>query len=359
MMLLFDVHLVPLNKFKSFVESYNLTNFSKEMARTKVSRAKSASKSEKKSKDTSEIAKPGMDPKPPKEPVTPFKRYRDEVFAEYKEKMPDRTVASITQTIAHKWLKLSDKQKEKYNQEFLDDLNNRYLPELEKFEKKHGPVKHKQFSLEDPPLKGMYYNSVAGTGKIFPLEPEDKMKKGGRGGAKYQEILSDDEDEEERPEEEEEEEVTDEVRQSRRGRRGRPAPPKKPQTPFFLFKAENFEAMKRKHPKANAPEISSLLADAWHTLSKNARKKYEDKHEKLMEKYEQEMKEYEAQHGHVERRRAPKSPSPQRGKKPRLSNYEMKVSDRMGTRPQIFPGEEMIGNKPRDPSRRRKPPVPI
>ena len=328
-------------------------------ARSKSSKSKKNSKSE----EEAHIDKPGMDPKPPRDPKSAFLRYRDDVLPEYKKKMPNRTIASITQTIAEKWLKLSDSQKSKYNQEFLDDLNDRYLVELKKFEKKYGPVQHKQFSVDDPPLKGMYYNSVAGAGKITPLEPENKMKKPQRGrGAKYQEELTDDE-EEVPPREEDEEETQDEEMEdhrraeqasTKRGRRGKPEPPKRPQTAFFLYKSENFDKMKKKHPKANAPEVSSLLAEEWSTLSRNDKKKYEDKHDKLMKDYERELEQYESQYGKVERKRKPRSESPTQDKRPRMSQYEMKIKDRLGNRPQIYPSEHMIGNKPRDESRRRK-----
>jgi len=330
-----------------------------------MKKTRSRSKTYGKEIKKTELPKPGMNPKPPKEPLSAFMRFRDEVLAKYKQKMPDRTMASITQTIAEKWEEMNDSQKGKYNKEFLDDLN-KYIKDLREYERKYGRTRHRHLSVDDPPLEGMYYSSVAGTGKLIKLKPENKLEGHKGASRKRQEALSEDEEEthEEEGEETAEEETEEKEKPSKkkvsRARRERhPSPPKRPQTGFFLFKSEKFDQMKKKHPRGNAVEISSLLADEWRDLNERTKKKYENKHEKLMQQYEKDMEEYEAQYGKVQRKRRPRSPESPTRQKLKMDPYVMKVKDRPGNRPQILPSEGLIGNKLRDPARRRVWPEPI
>ena len=314
---------------------------SRSLPKSKSTTRSSSEGTSQKQKTTIESDKPGMDPKPPKIPLSPFHRFRIEMLNEYQKQMPDRSVAAITETIADEWMKMSKDEKLRYNEEFLDDVKE-YVEQRDIFEQENGPVPHIKFTLdEDNPLEGIYYNCVAGEGALIKLEPENHLREN---GPRRNVLRAKQQAKEAAPHD-----------KASKSKSARPAPPKKPQTAFFLFKRENYDKMKEKHPQASAVELASMLAREWVALSAKDKRKYEDKYEKEYQRYEKELESYEDRYGDRPKKRwGIREERSSSGKKIRMTPYEMKVKERKGNRPQIIPSEDLIGNKPRDESRRRK-----
>eukprot|EP00483_Globobulimina_turgida_P000238 UN00238 len=70
--------------------------------------------------------------------------------------------------------------------------------------------------------------------------------------------------------------------------------PKRPMSAYFLFAADEREAVKEANPDLSMAEISKVLGADWAKLSKREKKRYTDESTAKMEVYKEERADYEA-----------------------------------------------------------------
>ena len=82
-------------------------------------------------------------------------------------------------------------------------------------------------------------------------------------------------------------------------KKANPPPPKRPLSTFFIYRAENYENLKKVNADLKGNEVLALMTKNYKGLSDKEMKKLNEKAEKLKEAYEQERKEYEEEYGPI------------------------------------------------------------
>eukprot|EP00825_Cyclidium_porcatum_P012322 TRINITY_DN1642_c0_g1_i1.p2 TRINITY_DN1642_c0_g1~~TRINITY_DN1642_c0_g1_i1.p2 ORF type:complete len:143 (+),score=54.68 TRINITY_DN1642_c0_g1_i1:77-505(+) len=95
----------------------------------------------------------------------------------------------------------------------------------------------------------------------------------------------------------------------------KPAPPKRPLAPFFLYKQDVYEAVKKEHPESKITELTTIIAGKWKTVSEAQKKRYEEQHQEGKKKYEKEKKDYEDKYGKPDKKKKRGRDSGKRNKK--------------------------------------------
>ena len=291
---------------------------------------------------STDAMKPGMQPHPPKPPMTAFFRFRNEKLPEYRKKMHNRTIMAITETIADAWIKLSTEERSPYEQKYQKEKKE-YEKEFEEFERDHGETTKPLIADGENPLEGMYYNSSAGAGQLVSVAPSNHMKETAR-----KSVVS----------------STPDSSKDKAEDSNKPPAPRRPQTSFFQYKNDVFDQVKEDYPSATGPEITSIISEDWKGLSDKEKKIYEDKYKEEKEHYDKEIEQYEKEYGPVKRQKKRSAPVDAvtgeiSDKKPKLSQYEMGTkSKKKGAKTNIIPDEGVVGKAPKDESRQRKPYIP-
>merc|ERR1719150_1073771 len=72
-----------------------------------------------------------------------------------------------------------------------------------------------------------------------------------------------------------------------------PNQPKRPTSAYFLYTADQREALSKKNPDASLTELTKMLGESWRSASDTVKAKYTKKYEKQKAEHEKAMKKYE------------------------------------------------------------------
>ena len=70
--------------------------------------------------------------------------------------------------------------------------------------------------------------------------------------------------------------------------------PKKPPTPYFMFRNEVYEKLKKKNPRANAPELATVIGQKWQELDDAKKEAYKGSYSAAMVDFNAKMAAIEA-----------------------------------------------------------------
>ena len=184
----------------------------------------------------------------PKRPITPFFRFRKEVYPEVKAENPRMKQVLISKLIAERWQSLSPNERNIYHEQYVDE-NARYLKDLALW-------------------KGSYQNLISEKDsdetKSSPLKQPQELS-----------LL----------------------------RRDERKPPKRPKTAFLRFMNEVLLDLKEASPRLRQTELTKIAAGMWNELSSEQKKPYHDAFWSENERY---LVEYAAWKGKYARDNEPK-----------------------------------------------------
>ncbi len=80
----------------------------------------------------------------------------------------------------------------------------------------------------------------------------------------------------------------------------KPAPPKRPLAPYFLFKQDVYDQVKKENPESKITELTQIIASRWKLVPPEQKTKYEVLHEESKKRYEREKKDYDEKYGKPE-----------------------------------------------------------
>ncbi|KAF8047398.1 hypothetical protein N665_3061s0004 [Sinapis alba] len=206
--------------------------------------------------DNKKKSKKQKDPLKPKHPISAFLVYANERRAALREE--NKNVVEVAKMTGEEWKKLSDKEKEPF-EEVAKKNKETYLQAMEEYKRTKEEEAMSQKKEEDELLKLHKQEALQllkkkeKTDNLIKKKKETKKKKN---------------------------ENVD------------PNKPKKPASSFFLFSKDARKALTEERPGTSNSTVTALISVKWKELGEEEKQSYNNKAAKLMEAYKKELEDY-------------------------------------------------------------------